>query len=298
MPLPFIPIAAGAAVVGTLGYLVFRKKGGAAITALPPPVRPTAPKPPVKRPADLGPPVPSVFKQAVEAQGVSLAPKPQTVPVATTNPMTGAPMAAGTPTLKSTVQAEGPALPASRALYGYLKSKGLNDTPELRELVKVFQVTSNSDTTAKFLHGAINETGLYDSPTSAALTIYTGDPIPAAPTPPPVVTKEQINNPYEPGAAASSGFNLAQYFVGHKPVMRDPTQMALTKQFQNDWNTDPKVYGGPASTLTLPNVPKAKLVVDGLFGAKTGDALDTMVIKGSDQWNAYPHTAWSLSMKK
>lgn len=304
MPLPVPLLALGAAVVGGAGYLLTRKK--AVVAQVKPPVltpgtgAPTPPVlkkplPPVKRPADLPK---TEFVKELEKQGVSLQPKPQTVPVATTNPMTGQPMAAGTPTLASTVQADGPALPAARALYGYLKSKGLDGSEALSALVKTFQVTSNSDTTAKFLHGRINETGLYDAPTSAALTIYTGDPVPAPPTAPAVVTQEQINNPYEPGSAASSGFNLAQYFVGHKPVLRDPTQMALTKQFQNDWNTDPKVYGGPASSLTLPNVPKGKLVVDGLFGAKTGDALDTMVVKDSDQWKAYPHSAWSLSMKK
>lgn len=68
MPLPLLPIAAGVAAVGTLGYILLHKKEN-----VPPP---TIPQKEVRRPADLPlpPEPPSAFKKAVEAQGVSLTP--------------------------------------------------------------------------------------------------------------------------------------------------------------------------------------------------------------------------------
>jgi len=184
--------------------------------------------------------------------------------------------AGSTPThqaLAAQVAASGVARQAALNLYGYLKVHGTDGTPALAQLVGLFQTQSNTDPNAIDLTGPLPVSGVYDPTTSAALTIYTHDPIPAAgpPAPAPQLTQAQAQNMAVPGQAATSGFNLATYLQAHGND-KSPALQALVKQFQLDVDTDGK-YPGPANATGLPTIITTPLQQTGVYDASTAAAL-------------------------
>lgn len=193
--------------------------------------------------------------------------------MAPVNPVTGAVVPAGTPTFQSQVQKNGNAVNYAHALHDLLKT-GARPAP--MAIVMAFQVAANSDPMAVALHGPLPTSGQYDTHTSAALTMYTGDPIPAdenAPKPPPPTFAETIDMS-KPGAAALSGSNLYQYLTVHGND-KSSILLSLVKQFQLDVNTDPK-FPGPAVTAGMPKFIVAKLQVNGNYDDATAKALAVM----------------------
>lgn len=190
----------------------------------------------------------------------------------------------GTPapvqTTAAQVASSGIAKGAANALYAYLKVHGPDGTSDLAQLVSTFQSQSNSDPAALGLTGPLSVSAVYDPKTSAALTLYTHDPIPAstppAPGPPPSPT--QIADIYLPGAAATSGFNLYTYLKAHGNKPSDASLQKLVHQFQIDVNTDPK-FPGPSAIvgngilkIMIPN----RLPETGVYDAPTSTALTVM----------------------
>ena len=180
------------------------------------------------------------------------------------------------PSVADNVFNGGKAKASASSLYQYLKIHGSTNTPDLNAMVKTFQITHNSDPDGYRLTGPIPTNGLYDVRTSAALTLYTHDPIPAdplSPLPPIPTDQAEINNIMKPGSAATSAFNLFMYFKAHKDDGSAAFKQ-LVRQFQYDWNTDPKI-GGPANKMPLPTQPQYKftLPVTGTYDAKTKKAI-------------------------
>jgi hypothetical protein len=174
-----------------------------------------------------------------------------------------APIIPGQPTLVSTLQTNGVAVNSAHALHDFLKSNGYaNSAP----LVLAFKVAAMSDPTAIALGGPLAMNGQFDGATSAALTMYTGDPIPADPSlaPPPPVPFNIATVIDQPGPAAQASFNLKMYYKTHAHDKTNPTEVALVKAFQTAVNTDPTVIG-PASQLGFKAVT-VPLVVDGDYG--------------------------------
>lgn len=190
-----------------------------------------------------------------------------------TTPASHQASAAGAPVgpLTAAVITSGKAVASSKALYSYLKANGPNKSADLANLVLTFQKASNSDPDAIVLAGPLAASSVYDQPTSAALTMYTHDPIPpAADVPkPPLPSAAQSINYAQPGAAAQSGFNLYTY-LKNKGNDHSKTLITLTKTFQHDFNTDPKAAGPASNLVKIMTVP---LVEDGNYGSKTADAL-------------------------
>lgn len=258
-------VALGAATLGGLGWLIF---GGKKVEVAPLPS--ATPQGNEIKPIDIKPVVfnpttgqPSPFKPNV------------------VNPVTGAPVPKDAPTFVSQVQAEGPARPQAYALMDYIKKNGYKGAP-YRDLVAAFQTATNADQMAVALHGPIPVNGIYDTKTSGALSMYTGEVIPAdpnAPLPPKPEFKEIVDIT-KPGAAAISAFNLQVYFRTHKHDKNNPTEKALVKQFQRDVNTDPK-YPGPAFGIPgLPKIIKDKLIVDGDLGGPGSKTMAALNIIG------------------
>jgi hypothetical protein len=177
-------------------------------------------------------------------------------------------------TIAGQVADSGLAKPAATALYAYLKVHGADGSPDLGGLLTTFQSISNTDPQATTLTGALPITGIYDVKTSAALTLYTHDPIPPAtpPAPQPQPTGVAVGNFSIPGSAATSGFNLHTYLKAHGNSRTDGSLQKLVQQFQMDVNTDPK-YPGPAAQLPMMPLIKAKLKEDGIYGPGTAAAL-------------------------
>lgn len=189
---------------------------------------------------------------------------------AAVNPITGQVVPPGTPPFVTQVQTQSPAVPFAHTLHDWLKA---NKQPAPVAMVQAFQVTANSDPMAVALAGPLPTNGIFDVKTSAALTMYTGDPIvpdPAAP-PPPAPTLAQTMDMSVPGNAAISSFNLYQYLKVHGND-KSKDEQVLVKQFQLDVNTDPK-FPGPAATPGLPKIIMSKLQVNGNYDDATMKAL-------------------------
>jgi len=178
------------------------------------------------------------------------------------------------------VQAEGKAVAPAKALYTYLKTIGQTETPELKALVMAFQKAHNSDKLGKGLGGQLSEDGLYGPGTSAALTMYTNDPIPGNPKYQPraattgeILTNKVIGeNGSNAGVAFQSQFNLIQH-LRKKGYDGSSTLAALTKQFQHDVNTDP-LFPGPAfKPSPKPPVLHPAMSEDGILGPKSKGVL-------------------------
>lgn len=173
----------------------------------------------------------------------------------------------------------GSAAPKAAMLHDFLKKNGTNPNPVMQGMVQDFQKAANADINkytddlGHKLMGILPTTGVYDTPTSAALTLYTHDPIapsPSAPKPA-VPTGKAATDFTTPGNAATSGYNLYMYLKGHANDKLDANLKQLVNQFQTDVNTDPK-YPGPAGK-TPPILIKSALVVTGYYDNPTADAL-------------------------
>lgn len=179
-------------------------------------------------------------------------------------------------TLADQVATTGVARGAALALYGYLKVHGADNSPAFSNLVIAFQSTSNTDPNAVTLTGPLPTSGIYDAYTSAALSLYTHDPVPPAtpPAPAPVLTVAQAQNMAIPGAAATSGFNLYTYLKAHGND-KSANLQKLVQQFQLDVDTDGK-FGGPANKTGLPTIITTPLAQTGVYDAPTVTALRVM----------------------
>jgi hypothetical protein len=168
---------------------------------------------------------------------------------------------------------EGQAMSPARTLYQTLRGGA---APPV--LVAAFQRSADRDPLARQLIGPIPQTGIYDPRTSAALTMFTEDPVPAHesvadmphPTTPAAILSTAI-----PGNAAVAGSNLYVYLLTHGKD-HSATLQALTKRFQQAVNTDPK-FPGPANKNGLPILIPSRLVEDGVAGSKTLRALAVLV---------------------
>lgn len=172
------------------------------------------------------------------------------------------------PTLAAQVAESGAAKAAAQALYAALTS-GTGTAA----LVTAFQQISNTDPNARTLTGPLQVTGVYDVPTSAALTLYTHDPIPpATPPAPQPMTAAQAADAFVPGAAATSGFNAYTY-LKKRGNDRSAALQRLVHQFQIDVNNDPK-FPGPAAPAA--RIITARLAETGVYDLPTSKALTVM----------------------
>jgi hypothetical protein len=173
------------------------------------------------------------------------------------------------PVLLTHLKTEGKAVEAAKALYRSLRA---GNAPAV--LVAAFQRATDTDPASRELIGPIPITGIYDPRTSAALTMYTEDPVPAhhsVPDTPHPTTPASILSKEIPGTAAVAGSNLYVYLLARG---RDGSQALadLTRRFQQAVNTDPK-FPGPANKNGLPILIPDSLKVDGDPGPKTMRAL-------------------------
>lgn len=268
-----LPIALGAGILGLagLGYYLYEeeqkkkpptaKEIGASKNTTPPQVPPIQNQPGSPR---LNPNPPAVGETPPRAVIVGETPGGnKVVAVVTVDPGTGIPAVSGQ------LSVEGPAMPQAHELFDYLKQNGTANTQELKRLTLAFQKAHNSTNPAKAVTGELVQDGLYGPMTSAALTVYTGQPIPPAGS----MANTVPTSPSSPGTAALAASNLYAYLKlnGAKNDGK-PERKAIIKQFQHAANTDP-LYPGPASMNASTRIIKIKLVEDGLYGPKTSDAL-------------------------
>lgn len=273
-------VGLGALAAAGLGFAYYesgKKKSPLPENVKPPPAPPVIANPATgvslhadtTKDAPLAPPVTSPLKTPAGKPLVILAPKAPD----------------GTPTLVATVATSGVAKDAAHLLYDYLSSKGYAGS---NDLVAAFQQQANSDPSSRKLTGPLSVNGRYDLPTSAALTVYTGLPIPPDPSAPPMVVmpaKQAQAKPESvdfttPGPGAIAASNLWAYLKMHGNVNKfgkafkktDPILFDLVRNFQNAVNIDPK-FPGPAYAYPKLAIVKAPLVIDGQYGGKTSDAL-------------------------
>jgi len=173
-------------------------------------------------------------------------------------------------TMADQVAASGVAHDAAMALYGYLQAGG--DPAQVPANIATFQAAHNSDPNAVTLTGPLAVNGVFDVPTSAALTLYSHDPIPpyTPPAPQPIPPQAVIMNPLIPGAAATSGFSLYTYLKAHGND-RSASLNRLVTQFQLDANTDPK-FPGPSGAVG-PRLIQVPITVNGLYTPEVQAAL-------------------------
>lgn len=190
------------------------------------------------------------------------------------NPLTGQMVKPGTAPFVQQLQTSGVAVGSAKALHDYLKAHKVDGSAEMTKLVKAFQQAANSDPMSKALHGPLPTDGTYGAQTSAALTVYTKDPIPPAPSAPPMppATKAQVLDASVPGAVSISAFNLYSYLKAHG-VDGSPDMLAFVRQFQLDFNTDTKNYIGPKGPFA-PNTAFPKGIPQtGAYDEQTAQAL-------------------------
>lgn len=189
----------------------------------------------------------------------------------------GVPLPPNVSSFAESVQKNGVAVPYAHNLHDYLKAHGYDSSAKLNQLTKDFQVNHNSDKVARTLSGELPVDGNFDQRTSAALTIYTGDPIPPDPKAPPIPVPSlgEVITSTTPGSAAISGFNLYQFLKTNAKVVNGQwdesgtnkaTLQALVLQFQKDVNTDPKFPGPAYAPSPKPPIMIPKLDVTGDLG--------------------------------
>jgi hypothetical protein len=180
------------------------------------------------------------------------------------------------PTVPATASAKKVA-DASTALYQYLKLAGFDETNGLATLIKTFQKSAGSDKDTVKVIGPVPMTGFFDAKTSAALTYFTKDPIPAhkdAPAPVHSNSPADVNNPTIPGHASLAGFNLFSYLLLNGDDRSAP-EATLVATFQQQVNLDPKFLGPANRTTSKTLIPKSR--VTGIYDDWTADALKLVV---------------------
>lgn len=283
LPIIAAKIAGLALLTGAGGYFFWEhKKGKLPENVKPPPHPPIIANPPTPSNPDplphpasatpdtpMAPPVPNPIKTPAGHVLVILTP---TAP-------------SGKPTQAATVALQGPAIDAAHALYDAILANGYSNAGPL---IQAFQVAANSDPKSVELHGLIPTTGRFDLPTSAALTVYTGLPVPPDPGVAQVYTSittpaAVLANPDDmlvPGPGAMAASNLYAYLKLHPNVnksgaqfkKKDATLFDLVKSFQVAVNHDPK-FPGPAYAIPAAAIIKKPLGEDGQYGKGTSDAL-------------------------
>lgn len=183
---------------------------------------------------------------------------------------------------------QGVGVAPSQHLQEYLRAHGFDGSPTLKSLITEFQTAYNEDAEASKVFGKLPVTGVYDTVTSARLTFYTKDPIPADPSSP-LPAKQSgadLTDSTKATGAYLSGYNLQEYLKKNGND-KSETLVALVKQFQYDINTDPK-YPGPAYGLAnLPKFVTSPLKVDGAYGDATAKALGPITDGGVSQAEAW-----------
>ena len=260
MPFP-IPAALGIAALAAYAFSRDKAPRVEPIPAAEPRLKPQAP--PVQnetgQPRVSPTPTTGPMPQAVEIGKTAMG-NPITVltPIDTTT---------GKATIEAQIATTGNALGPARVLYDFLTAHGVGAGPELGLLVSAFQFAHNADPKAVKVAGVLNTSGMYDLPTSGALTVYTGNPIA-----PHVDIPLTDTGPNSPGTAALTASNLYAYLKQHPISSGDATLAQLVKAFQKAVNTDTK-YPGPASAFPSARIIREPLTVDGKYGPRTSDAL-------------------------
>jgi hypothetical protein len=256
------PWLLGGTAVASLAGAIFlheeaKKKKGAGAPQLPPP-EPASAQP--KSPSIPAVPVVTPPPTAPGPGPSSVLPNPNLKNLVPTG------------TVENTVQTSGIAKTAATALYGYLKQNGCDGSVTLKTMTIAFQTASNVDPNAIKLSGPLPNDGTYDAKTSAALTMYTQDPIPACtpPAPTPPMSAAQAADMSQPGDAATAASNLYTYLKQHGCDGSDALKQLVTT-FQTAQNTDAKGTGPVSALMPL----TAALSVDGRYESLTGKALGT-----------------------
>lgn len=173
---------------------------------------------------------------------------------------------AGSPIVgTATLQQGSPASIAANNLHDYLKANGVDGSSTLQGLVKAFQSAGIADVKDVGYGDSMLVNGVYDLPTSAALSIFLGDPIAPDKQGQPFAAMpfSYISDTNKPGLSVMSGNNVYFYLRLHGND-KSAALIDLTKQFQHDVNTDLKFPKGHV---------KGKLAEDGKYGPATAGAL-------------------------
>lgn len=257
-------IAVGAGVVGTGAYLFFSGKPKTAKanpvassplhTATPPTTLP--PSGPITIKGDYGPvtliPLPTT-------PGATMVPGGATVFQTGTTPA-GAPMKGYVSTGMGS-----PTSIAAGNLHDYLAAHSLDGSATLTGLIKAFQsaaIAAPKNTVS--YQDTMLANGIFDLQTSAALTMFMGDPFAPDAQGAAFATMPFafVSDPKTPPLSVMSGANMFFYIRLHGND-KSPLLGVLVKQFQHDVNTDLKY---PPGHLT------GKLTEDGKYGPATQKA--------------------------
>lgn len=180
--------------------------------------------------------------------------------------------------LADVVYQTGTAKPQALALYNALKTQGYPKTPEFAGLVTAFQKAHNNDPNAFRVYGPLPTNGVYDTRTSAGLTLYTHDPIPADPSSPlppiadPSNAQDKASWGVKSGNWAQSIYNVAAYIYkyGQDGSM---TLQQFIQQYQYDFNNDTKSPGPKGAYYTPPVKITTPLVQNGLLDEPTKQSM-------------------------
>lgn len=193
------------------------------------------------------------------------------------------------------LQTGSPVVPSAHALYDHLVASGKRvpidpstgrATAKTMVLTKTFQKAHNASQIGKGLAGTLTEDGEYNPFTSAALTVYTGDPIPAdanASLPPAATLGQTLTaktfgeGGTNAGSAYASGFNVIQWLKKNGTSnTADPALAQLVMQFQRDANTDPQYPGASYALSPKPPLMTPKLPETGALGSKGSDTREAL----------------------
>ena len=173
---------------------------------------------------------------------------------------------AGNPVLGTvSTQTGSPSSIAANNLHDYLKANGVDNSTQMKGLVTAFQNAGMNDVKNVAYGDSMTPNGVYDLATSAALSVFLGDPITPDTQGQPfaVMPFAFISDPNKPGLSVMSGNNLYFYLRLHGND-KTPACITFVKQFQHDVNTDLKYPKGHVT---------GKLKEDGGYGTDTAAAL-------------------------
>lgn len=278
---PFVLIGAAGAL-GVVGFSLWKgKKAQEASPSQGPPVTPNGH---ATTPAAVSP---AAAQAAAQYLGTSLPP-------------------GGYTDFANYLQTGSPVIPSAHALYDHLVKAGKRvpydpstgrATAATMVLVKNFQKAHNASQIGKGLAGTLTEDGEYNPFTSAALTVYTGDPIPAdanAALPPTATLGQTLTaktfgeGGTNAGSAYASGFNVVQWLKKNGTAnTADPSLAQLVMQFQHDANTDPQYPGAAYALSPKPPLMTPKLPTLGALGPQGSDTRNALKRITSPDDNLY-----------